>query len=206
MNLAYWEDRVSNQGLNAVSTVGDVANRTEEEIDFLTSAILRVYPDPVDLAIDFGAGCGRLLPVLQMTSRRQILVDFVAQNEALCKDRYPEGDYRFVVCAAKDYPTEELADFSLTSFMLLHVIDPDEFRDTVSVIVNSVKPGGHLFIYESYNVHGIVAKHCSGRDRVQFLEPFDECKFVREVAWHSRYQPYEVTCHQPIRLFVFRRT
>jgi hypothetical protein len=197
---------VAEQGLRAVSTVGAISSRTDEEIGFLTEEILEIYPAPADMAIDFGSGWGRLLPVLAETSRNQILVDFIERNRTLCEQFYPHDlNYEFVVSTIKDFCAPILADFVLESFSLLHIVDEQEYKDSVRNIIDSVKPGGHLFIYESYNESGRVAPHCSSRNREQFLEPFSDCELIKEVDWQSEYQPYETVCHQPIKLFIFRR-
>jgi hypothetical protein len=203
----YWTNRAA-KGLESVSTVGDVEARTDEEIAFLTREILEIYPSKVDLAIDFGSGWGRLLPVLKETSEQQILVDFVEDMRTLWQIKYPNPNgTHFCVCAIKDFNPEWIkwADYALTFVSLLHIIDEDEFRASVEKIKSSVKKGGHLFIYESYNEWGKLAPHCSGRKREELLEPFRDCKIVKEVDWRSSYQPYETKFHQPIKLFIFRR-
>jgi SAM-dependent methyltransferase len=203
----YWEKRILSQGLNAVSTVGDVKQRTEEETRFLLDEVLEVYPSKVDLAIDFGAGWGRLLPVLTATSKKQVLVDFVEESKRLFFWRYGENSNgsTFVVSSIKDFKMENQFDYAMTSFSLLHIIEKQEFCDSVRAIKETVRPGGHLFIYESYNESGKVADHCSNRNRSEFLEPFESCVLIKEIDWRSSYQPYETKCHQPIKLFIFRR-
>lgn len=207
----YWEKRVEEQGLNAVSTVGNVDKRTQEEIEFLTGEIKKVCPEPVDLAIDFGAGWGRLLPVLTETSNHQVLVDFVEKNKNLYHDFHSVDGWEhreFIVCSIKDFQylcKKEIADYALSSFVLLHIVDAEEFEKSVKSIINAVKEKGHLFVYESYNESGNVAKHCSSRNREQFLEPFKDCELLKEIDWKSQYQPHETNFRQPIKLFIFRR-
>jgi hypothetical protein len=202
----YWQERVAKQGLNAVSTVGNINARTVDEIEFLTEEILKIYPEPVDLAIDFGAGWGRLLPVMKQTSKRQILVDFIDENKRLCRNAHPLDDsYKFIVSSINDFQKEESADYALSSFLFLHIINDNEYRKNVSKMIDSVKDDGHLFVYESYNESGKVASHCSSRNREQFLGPFNVCALIKEKDWQSKYQPYETNCHQPIKLFIFRK-
>ena len=202
----YWEKRVLSEGFNAVSTVGDSKQRTEEEISFLTNEVLGIYPSKVDLAIDFGAGWGRLLPVLIATSKKRVLVDFIEENKRLffwsC---WKNNGSTFVVSRIKDFKTENPFDYAMTSFSLLHIIDEQEFLESVKAMIEAVRIGGHLFIYESYNESGKVAAHCSNRNRSEFLEPFKDCVLIKEIDWRSQYQPYETKCHQPIKLFIFRR-
>ena len=204
--LRYWQQRVTEQGFDAVSTIGDIDAITIDEMSFLTAEIVKIYPEPVDLAIDFGAGWGRLLPVMMKTSKNQVLVDFVDDNERLWKRFYlPNNSCLFVVSSINNFHWKKLADYVLTSFSLLHILDDTEYRASVKNIVDSVRVGGHLFIYESYNESGEVASHCSSRNREQFLEPFSICEIIKELNWRSNYQPYETDCHQPIKLFIFRR-
>ena len=206
-NKAYWENRVEEQGYRAVSTVGDFGPRTAEEIEFLIGEISRVYPNPVNLSIDFGSGWGRLFPVLMRTSKKQILVDFVEENKKLWEMAFPNPNgAAFSVCAIKDFVPKTLADYALTSFSLLHIIDGTEYQDSVKKIVESVRENGHLFIFESYTEAGVPAPHCSDRKREEFIEPFKDCSLEREMLWQSRYQPFEMKeCHQPMRLFTFGR-
>lgn len=202
----YWQKRVAQQGTNAVSTVGDVNARTTDEIHFLTTEILQIFPEPVDLAIDFGAGWGRLLPVLKTTSKNQILVDFIEENKRLWAKAYlPDDSCKFRISSIRDFHEKKLADYVLSSFALLHIIDKHEYIASVESIINSVKNRGYIFVYESYNKSGKVTSHCSSRNRVQFLDPFNKCEFIKELSWKSEYQPYETNCHQPIKLFIFRR-
>jgi hypothetical protein len=204
---SYWENRVKEKGFDSVSTVGDIKERTVEEIEFLLKEIRSIYPEKVRTAIEFGAGWGRLLPVLWMTSYTQFLVDFVYHNRKLWSERNNfDEDSIFVLSHIKDICIKDFFDYAMTFFALVHILDEDEYSESVKKIINSVVIGGHLFIYESYNEGGETAPHCSNRNREQFLCPFNErCSTVKEIDWHSQYQPYETECHQPIRLFVFRR-
>ena len=202
----YWRNRIAEQGINAVSTIGDVQKRTIDEINFLTANITKIYSEKAKLAIDFGSGWGRLFPVLAKTSERQILVDFTEQNKTLWEEYCStNGSCRFVVSRIKDFSNDELADYVFSSFSLLHIVNDDEYRESVENMISSVKGGGYLFIYESYNDEGELSPHCSERNRSQFLLPFKNRVILEsEIDWRSRYQPYDTDFYQPIRLFIFR--
>jgi len=202
----YWQNRIAKQGINAVSTIGDVQKRTVDEINFLTKNIRRIYPEKVKLAVDFGAGWGRLLPVLAATSERQILVDFVEQNEVLWEEFCSaNSSCKFSVSRIRDFSNCELADYAFSSFSLLHIVDDNEYIESVVNMINSVRAGGYIFIYESYNNGGELSPHCSERNRSQFLFPFNNRVILdSEISWRSRYQPYDTNFHQPIKLFIFR--
>jgi len=206
--IEYWRDRISKGGFDSVSVAGNFEKRTDDEINFLSFNISRVFENKVDISIDFGAGWGRLLQVMKSTSNRQVLVDFVDENKRMFESLGLSDNFcKFVVSPIADFTTSELADYAMTSFSLLHIIDDDEYIRSVRNIIRSVKHNGYLFIYESYNEEGELASHCSDRKRDKFLYPFMDYGAIkeREINWKSKYQPYETDFRQPIKLFIFRR-
>ena len=117
-------------------------------------------PKPLNVAIELGAGTGRITPFLAARASHLTAIEFVPEltdrNSAKCAAK---GITNVTCITADARETKNLPasiDLAFVKWILMYLID-DDAKALLAQIVERLTPGGVLFINESCAPEGIDA-------------------------------------------------
>jgi hypothetical protein len=173
--IAEWEQRASRPGDLAVMSARYPYVRAEEESKRYTQAVMNFLGADVDDkdVLEIGAGIGRLTKWLVMRAASLTCIDL--SDEMLERNRKTLGKLadkvRYLRMFGQDYRTEERHDAVISSLVLIHNIEQDDFLQLVDAMTACTDT---MFLFEHIDVAYQVSSHTHPRSEEELLSAFNE--------------------------------
>ncbi|HEX8188401.1 MAG TPA: TIR domain-containing protein [Pyrinomonadaceae bacterium] len=170
---AEWEHRATRPNERAVMSARYPASRSREESEKYLSAVFEFIGSDLDGkdVLEIGAGIGRMSEVLVRKARQLTCVDL--SSKMLERNRERLGalaeKVHYIRMFGQDYRPDRSYDAALSSLVLIHNVDENDFRRVVEVMKQAA---GTIFLFEHIDVGYQVSRQTRLRSEEELLAAF----------------------------------
>lgn len=193
---AYWEDRHRTflDSHKAVGHTGISAKQNEDQYAYKRHVILEAIaryspPRPGRTLLDAGCGIGLLTQAYADAGFLVTGADF--SGTAIARARSSVVDAEFVLTPLSTLDLHRCFDVAVLIDVLLHVVDGDEWRQTLAAVTRHLERGGVLVIVDWLTAaRDTLSRHVHPRPLSLYEAEFEAMDCT--IAEHTRFElPYE---------------